>query len=57
MKSILDQVVSCITCSWIGTVGECEPDINGEGDLGCPKCGTVVITLDEPTPAARRGEG
>lgn len=38
MKSILEQVVSCITCSWIGTVDDCEPELNGEGDLGCPRC-------------------
>jgi hypothetical protein len=48
VKSILDVVVSCITCSWIGTVGDCEPD-KGDGELGCPKCGTMIITSDVPS--------
>jgi len=28
-------------------VGECEPDVDGDGSLGCPKCNTVVACEGE----------
>lgn len=41
-QSITDQKCGCLNCNWTGTVGECEPDIDGDGSLGCPHCGEVV---------------
>ena len=32
----------CPSCNWKGTVDDCEPDIDGDGSLGCPKCSTVI---------------
>lgn len=42
-KSILDVRMQCPECMGIANVGDCEPDIDGEGSLGCPnpKCMTV----------------
>lgn len=42
MKSIMEVRVECITCGWIGMVGDCEPDIDGEGSLGCPECCSII---------------
>lgn len=33
----------CQACEWQGTAGECEPDIDGDGSLGCPRCRGIVI--------------
>lgn len=38
-------------CGWTGTVWDCEPDIDGNGSLGCPKCGKVV---DAKEPSSSR---
>lgn len=32
----------CRQCDWYGTVYDCEPDVDGEGSLGCPECGAIV---------------
>jgi hypothetical protein len=34
-------------CGWAGTVWDCEPDIDGDGSLGCPVCERVVDTRIE----------
>jgi len=39
--SIFDVPCWCL-CGWIGTVGTSEPDVDGEGSLGCPECLRVV---------------
>lgn len=36
--SIGDVKCRCIYCEWAGTVYDCEPDVDGDGSLGCPKC-------------------
>jgi len=46
-RSILDVLMICPKCDAISTVGACEPDVDGEGSLGCPQedCGGVVREL------------
>lgn len=41
-ESILSQRTTCMLCGWYGTVAEMEPDVDGDGGLGCPYCGTVI---------------
>ena len=43
LRSILDVKVKCPACGWSGTVGDAEPDVDGDGSLGCPKCLCNVI--------------
>ena len=40
-ESILDVRMQCPVCRMITSIGECEPDIDGDGSLGCPRCLTV----------------
>ena len=35
---ITEVPVYCPKCNWQGTVIDCEPDIDGDGGLGCPRC-------------------
>ena len=42
MQKIGDVRGSCSRCGWWGTVYEAEPDIDGDGSLGCPQCLSVV---------------
>lgn len=37
-KSILDTRMQCPECSMITTLDLCEPDIDGDGSPGCPRC-------------------
>jgi len=30
------------SCGWSGRVYDCEPDVDGDGSLGCPVCLLVV---------------
>ena len=46
-KRITDVACVCPVCGWTGTVGECEPDVDGDGSLGCPKCNAVVETEEQ----------
>ncbi len=41
----------CSSCGWSGILAECTPDVDGEGSLGCPRCGRVVP--DVPRDMAR----
>lgn len=43
---ITDYPCKC-ECGWTGTVWDCEPDIDGDGSLGCPVCLKVVDTRIE----------
>ena len=38
LGSIMDAVLVCPRCHVETTVGNAEPDIDGEGSLGCPYC-------------------
>ncbi len=53
LKSILDVKLKCPACCLITTVGEAEPDIDGDGSLGCPRCLAVenkkIVMLQENT--------
>lgn len=40
--SILDVIMQCPKCRLSSRVGDCEPDVDGDGSLGCPACGGVV---------------
>jgi hypothetical protein len=39
--SIINVSMLCPSCGWSGPVGDCEPDVDGEGSLGCPKCNSA----------------
>ena len=45
---ITEVQVRCSKCGWQGTVGNCEPDIDGDGSLGCPKCLALVRDHKRP---------
>lgn len=49
--SIHDATMTCDKCGWSGKVYDCEPDIDGDGGLGCPKCKSVAKMADGPTDA------
>jgi len=38
----IDDLAAWCSCGWCGTVGDCEPDVDGDGSLGCPVCFSVV---------------
>lgn len=44
MNSILDEILVCEICASTCRVGDCEPDVDGEGSLGCPvpDCGGIM---------------
>jgi len=49
LDSIYNQRSTCIMCGWWGKVGEMEPDVDGDGSLGCPICGaTMPVGLSDP---------
>ena len=48
MQSILDEKLKCPKCGQIITVGDADPDIDGDGSLGCPDCLVVLqLVIDE----------
>ncbi len=47
LKSILDVSCVCLVCGWQGSVGGTEPDVDGDGNLGCPKCFKIVKILED----------
>lgn len=40
LERIGDALMECACCGWEGTVYKCEPDVDGDGALGCPICCT-----------------
>lgn len=48
LRSVLDVPMICALCGKISRAGDCEPDVDGEGSLGCPlpDCGGIVKELD-----------
>ncbi len=42
MYWLMDQPMKCTKCEWEGKLGECEPDIDGDGSLGCPECNEIA---------------
>ena len=43
LPRIGDQIGTCEKCGWTGKVDDMEPDIDGDGSLGCPVCSTVIV--------------
>lgn len=43
LSSILDVPMKCELCGIVSCAGDCEPDVDGDGSLGCPisDCGGV----------------
>lgn len=41
---ITDVSANC-NCGWSGIVFDCTPDVNGEGDLGCPNCSSIINVI------------
>ena len=39
---ITDVRMFCPVCQWQGQIINCEPDIDGDGSLGCPRCHNEV---------------
>jgi hypothetical protein len=42
----ITEVPAVCKCGWRGTVGDAEPDVDGDGSLGCPECGAVIVVKD-----------
>ncbi len=44
LTSILDVPMVCPLCGSTCAVGECEPDVDSDGSLGCPvsDCGGIM---------------
>ena len=38
LPSITEIPCTCMECEWTGVTGDCEADIKGDGELGCPVC-------------------
>jgi hypothetical protein len=47
LRSILDVKMVCDTCLKTFRAGECEPDVDGDGLLGCPEpdCDGLMVEL------------
>jgi hypothetical protein len=53
LPKIEDVQLKCERCGWDGTVGTAVPDVDGDGSLGCPKCGKVAKEKKKP----EKGDG
>lgn len=44
LPSILDVLMRCESCGVVSRLGDCEPDVDGDGSLGCPvpDCGGIA---------------
>ena len=44
LGSILDVPMKCELCGTVTRLGDCEPDVDGDGSLGCPlpDCGGIA---------------
>lgn len=45
LPRITDQQCQCLACGWVGTVYDCEGDIDDDGSLGCPECLNIVEVM------------
>lgn len=43
LPSILDVKCWCDNCGWQGIIWDCEPIVDGDGTIGCPKCSNIVL--------------
>src|ERR1700722_18849074 len=48
LRSILDVPMKCAICGAITRAGDCEPDVDGDGSLGCPvpDCGGIALEVE-----------
>lgn len=46
MRSITEVQMICPNCNWTGPVADCEPDVDGDGSLGCPECEGIVTETE-----------
>lgn len=46
---IEDVAAKCEGCGLVHRFGDCEPDVDGDGSMGCPTpdCGTVIVFNEE----------
>jgi hypothetical protein len=42
LRRITEVPCECPACGWSGLTGNTEPDVDGDGSLGCPRCHTIV---------------
>lgn len=49
MKRIEDVAAKCEGCELIHRFGDCEPDVDGDGSMGCPTpdCGRIIVFNDK----------
>jgi hypothetical protein len=45
LPRITDQPAKCVKCGWIGTVWDCEGDVDRNGNLGCPECLEIIEVI------------
>ena len=52
LTSILDVPMKCEICGAVTRAGDCEPDVDGDGSLGCPvpDCGGIAKELEPLKP-------
>lgn len=48
LVKIGDVPMTCPHCRWDGTIGDCVPNVDEEGSLGCPKCKRIVTETRKP---------
>jgi hypothetical protein len=48
-----DVLCKC-ECGWAGKVDDCEPDVDGDGNLGCPTCLKAIGFTHGMTEAQRQ---
>ena len=49
-SNITSVPCKCIECNWTGTVWDCEGDVDGDGNLGCPECLTIIEVKSDIEP-------
>ena len=53
MQTVTNIACGCPRCDWVGCVGDCYPDIDDDGSLGCPHC-LAVVNIDTPSAPKNR---
>ena len=50
VRRIMDVPMKCDLCGAVTRAGDCEPDVDGDGSLGCPlpDCGGIVKSATDP---------
>lgn len=55
LTRITDVLMKCPLCGTVTRAGDCEPDVDGDGGLGCPvsECGGLVAEVVEQANQAK----